>query len=207
MRKAAAAAGNHFMSKAKQSDITCFFCRARNKTSSLFCENCQKILPANTDFFSKFGYQESFTIDTEDLNKKYLSMQSKTHPDLFVKKSEIEQTLALTVSSYLNDAYKILKDDIARSKYILELHNIDLEQTAQTYLKTDPEFLEEVMDLNEEKMDISNDDDQEIFLQKLQNKIQKARLNIVDSFNKKQYEQAAIDTIKLKYYQKASTRI
>ena len=204
MRKVVVVVENHSMSDADRKVTICFFCRHQNEAHLLFCQDCNKILAASTNFFSKFGYPITFDIDLADCKNRYIDMQSKVHPDLFVKKSEIEQTLALNVSSYLNVAYNILQDPLSRSKYILSLYNIDVDLNAQKHFTESPDFLDEIMDLNELQSKINNDEDQVIFAQEISGKISALLLNIANDFKEKNYNQAAIDTIKLKYYQRAS---
>ncbi|MBT4990068.1 MAG: Fe-S protein assembly co-chaperone HscB [Rickettsiales bacterium] len=194
------------MSRNTDNIIICFFCRHKNVAHQLFCQNCNKILTANTNFFIKFGYPVTFDINPTDCKNRYLKMQSQVHPDLFVKKSEIEQTLALNVSSYLNDAFNTLKDNLSRSKYILKLHNIDIDNHANSYFIESPEFLDEILDLNEEQSQISGDAEQENFAQKMNSKITITLADIANDFKVQNYNQAAIDTIKLSYYQKASKK-
>ncbi|MBL6785527.1 MAG: Fe-S protein assembly co-chaperone HscB [Rickettsiales bacterium] len=190
------------MSDLKNKQLVCFFCRHHNPAANIFCQNCDKILTPNTDYFSKFGYPISFDINISDCKNKYLDMQSKVHPDLFVKKSEIEQTLALNFASYLNDAYKTLKDEYLRSKYILKLNNIDLDNNPNQYFKNSNEFLHEIMDITEAQEEAANDDEINQIDNEINAKISQTLLEIANDFKEEDYLKAAIDTIKLSYYQK-----
>lgn len=192
------------MSNKKPNNIVCFFCRYKNSANNLFCSNCDKILSATTDFFSKFGFPISFEIDVNDCKKRYLEMQSKVHPDLFIKKSQIEQTIALNCSSFLNDGYHTLKDDYKRSKYILKLHDIDLDKESHQYFINQTEFLSEIMDLTEAKAEAIDDLEKTKINDYIENQKASTLENIKLDFKSGDISKAAIDTIKLSYYHKAS---
>jgi molecular chaperone HscB len=204
MKKEDVVAGNLFMFNKKPNNLVCFFCRHDNAAHNLFCANCNKILSATTDFFSKFGFPISFEIDINECKKRYLEMQSKVHPDLFIKKSQIEQTIALNCSSFLNDAYNTLKNDYKRSKYILKLHNIDLDKESHQYFINQTEFLSEIMDLTEAKAESRNEVDKTKINEHIENKKLSKLEDIKHDFKSGDIKKAAIDTIKLSYYHKAS---
>ena len=71
----------------------------------------------------------------------------KLHPDNFVRGTEFEKNLSLQRSSELNDAYRTLRDPLARVEYLLEFLNVRKEGT--TKQQAPPELLEEVFELNE----------------------------------------------------------
>ncbi len=71
----------------------------------------------------------------------------KLHPDNFVRASEFERNLSLERSSQLNDAYRTLRDPIARVEYLLE--HLGVRKEGTTKQQAPPELLEEVFELNE----------------------------------------------------------
>jgi molecular chaperone HscB len=87
-------------------------------------------------------------------------MSRKLHPDVYATASGREQEWSLQQSSLLNDAYRTLKDPIARTEYLLKLEGVEFE--GQSKAATDqaretgaqkkqvvpPELLEEVFELN-----------------------------------------------------------
>ena len=46
---------------------------------------------ASLDYFTAFGLDRRFALDTEELSKTYKALQKKLHPDLFSLKQEEEQ--------------------------------------------------------------------------------------------------------------------
>jgi molecular chaperone HscB len=121
---------------------------------------------ASADFFTVFSLPRHLHIDTAALEKAFYAQSRKLHPDRFAAKPLAEQEAALEESSRLNDAYRTLKDPIARTQYLLSLEGVELEE--QSKAATDaarasggekkqlipPELLEEVFELNMQLMEM-----------------------------------------------------
>jgi molecular chaperone HscB len=97
--------------------------------------------------FELFNLPITLNVDTSGLSKKYFELQRKYHPDRFVQATEAEQEEALQVSAQINKAFKTLKDPDETIKYVLQLKGL-LEEEEKYQLS--PDFLMEVMELNEE---------------------------------------------------------
>lgn len=119
----------------------------------MFCNGCQKLQPAveEQDYFALLGLKPRLILDKEVLERSYQALQKKVHPDLFVGKSSQEQAIARARSAAAGEAYMVLRDSIARSKYVLAMHGVDLERAHVD----DPELLEEVMCEQENMMTLS----------------------------------------------------
>jgi molecular chaperone HscB len=112
------------------------------------------------NYFEFFSLPRKLKLDVPALEKHFYVLSRKLHPDRFAAKPVAEQEAALAQSSLLNDAYRTLKDPIARTQYLLTLEGIQLEE--QSKAATDaarasgqqkkqvvpPELLEEVFELN-----------------------------------------------------------
>ena len=70
-------------------------------------------------------------MDTAALEKSFYALSRRLHPDRFASKSAEEQAAALAESSRLNDAYRTLKDPIARTEYLLKLEGVELEEQSK----------------------------------------------------------------------------
>jgi molecular chaperone HscB len=81
------------------------------------------------------------------LEQKFLQLSWKLHPDNFVNATETERELSLKRSSELNDAYRVLRDPVARVEYLLGLEKMRKE--GEHKQQAPPELLEEVFELNE----------------------------------------------------------
>lgn len=99
------------------------------------------------NYFELFDLPVSLNVDKSKLAKKYFELQKKYHPDYFTQATEAEQEEALEKSSAVNKALKILKDKDSTIKYLLQLKGL-LEEEEKYLLP--PDFLMEVMELNEE---------------------------------------------------------
>ena len=126
----------------------CWSCSAATGGAH-FCPACGKIqpLPRDADYFAFFGLPQKLTIDLADLEQRFHSLSWKLHPDNFVRASEDERQLSLDRSSQLNDAYRTLRDPVARVEYLLGLAGMRKE--GQKKQQAPPELLEEVFELNE----------------------------------------------------------
>jgi molecular chaperone HscB len=74
--------------------------------------------------FALFDLPQRLTIDTAELERAFYRLSRKLHPDLYARKSVEEQAWSLRQSSLLNDAYRTLKDPIARTEYLLEIEGL-----------------------------------------------------------------------------------
>ncbi|MDB5280708.1 MAG: chaperone protein HscB [Ferruginibacter sp.] len=104
------------------------------------------------NYFDLFELPVSLQVDDSHLAKKYFELQKKYHPDYFTHSTDEEQEDALEKSSAVNKALKILKDKESTIKYVLQLKGL-LEEEEKYQLP--PDFLMEVMELNEELSDDS----------------------------------------------------
>ena len=100
-----------------------------------------------SDYFALFGLPRKLWIEMGALEQKFLQLSWKLHPDNFVNASAEQQELSLKRSSELNDAYRVLRDPVARVEYLLAMENMRKE--GEHKQQAPPELLEEVFELNE----------------------------------------------------------
>jgi molecular chaperone HscB len=140
---------------------SCWHCQAAVAPAEHFCASCGKVQPpAAVDHFTFFGLPRRLNLDLARLEKEFYRLSRKLHPDVYARDSAQQQQWSLEKSSQLNDAYRALKDPIARTAYLLSLEGVQLEE--QSKAATDrarqtgeekkqvvpPELLEEVFELN-----------------------------------------------------------
>ncbi|MGC1484140.1 MAG: Fe-S protein assembly co-chaperone HscB [Candidatus Acidiferrum sp.] len=99
------------------------------------------------DYFAIFGLPRKLWIEMNALEQEFLKLSWKLHPDNFVNATEQERELSLQRSSELNDAYRTLRDPVARVEYLLGIENMRKE--GEHKQQAPPELLEEVFELNE----------------------------------------------------------
>jgi len=101
--------------------------------------------------FQLFGLPERFLLDSSALDRAYKDLQSEVHPDRYAAAGETEQRLALQASARVNEAYRALKDPVARAHYLLMLHGVDAFDETDTRLPID--FLERQLERREAAAD------------------------------------------------------
>jgi len=104
-------------------------------------------LPQQSDYFAMLQMPRKLWMAMGLLEQKFLQLSWKLHPDNFVNASPEEREIALRRSSELNDAYRTLRDPIARVEYLLAIEGARKE--GQNKQQAPPELLEEVFELNE----------------------------------------------------------
>ena len=98
------------------------------------------------NFFELFNIEISVDINKSDLDEKVKILQNNFHPDKFTNGSDFEKRLALQISSYINDGYKILGDIVLRVEYILKINNFNKDESTTI---NDIDFLQEQIMYNE----------------------------------------------------------
>ena len=93
-------------------------------------------------FFEAFDLEPALSLDAEDLKKRFYERSRQWHPDRFSRASAAEQEKALEMTAVLNDAFRTLRDPVARAEYFLKEKGIELSK------ESPPELLEEVFELN-----------------------------------------------------------
>ncbi len=110
--------------------------------------------------FEVFDLPPVYAVDRSDLERRFLELSKATHPDRFVKAAPRERLEALTRSQAVNDAYRVLKADVARAEYLLALDGRDVGAEGAQAIKADPALLMDMMERNEALDDASRLDDQ-----------------------------------------------
>ena len=114
-----------------------------------FCPACGKIQPQppGADYFSFFGLERKLRRDLAALERQFYELSWKLHPDNFHNASGYEQELSLEKASILNDAWRTLRDPVARVEYLLGLEGVRRE--GEIKQQAPPDLLAEVFELNE----------------------------------------------------------
>ncbi len=98
------------------------------------------------NYFELYEIPVSFHPDADKVKAKFYELSRTYHPDRYTLASAEEQAHALQLSSHNNEAYKTLKSEYATMAYILKLNGV-LEDEEKYNLP--PDFLMEMMELNE----------------------------------------------------------
>jgi molecular chaperone HscB len=130
----------------------CRDCGGGAPVDAHFCPQCTKILAISRhgDYFSFLGLPRRLGLDANDLEQRFRGLSRQFHPDYFFNAPPVERRASLERSSYLNDAYRTLKQPVARVEYLLQLEGLAARSPEEASKQVPPSLLEEVFALNEE---------------------------------------------------------
>jgi molecular chaperone HscB len=99
-----------------------------------------------TNYFELYNLSLTFHPDPAAVKSKFYELSRIHHPDRFVQADEHEKIESLRIAAINNDAYKVLSNSDKTMGYILTIGGL-LEEEEKYSLP--PDFLMEMMDLNE----------------------------------------------------------
>ena len=132
--------------------LECRSCGAGAPVDEHFCPQCSRILALGRhgDYFAFLDLPRRLTIDAQDLEKRFRDLSRKFHPDYYYNATPTERLASLERSSYLNDAYRALKNPVSRVEHLLAIEGLPPAKSEEGTAKVPPSLLEEVFALNEE---------------------------------------------------------
>lgn len=122
----------------------CWQCGTPN--NDLFCPTCNALQQPPREYFKILGLPHKLSVDPAELQKHFYELSRKLHPDRFTQRPPAERENSLQATAILNDAYRTLKDPVARAEYVLRENGFDIGE--QRSKDVPPELLEEVFELN-----------------------------------------------------------
>lgn len=139
------------------------------------------------NYFEIFSLPIGFQVDTQKLRSAFMEIQRATHPDKFAQSNAYEQEEALEHSAMANKAYSLLNNKDLILPYVLELKNYIVPDEK---FALSPDFLLEMMELNEAWRDASTSLEKEAMLTQIKN-----LENEIQAPIKKYLEMDSIDSI------------
>jgi molecular chaperone HscB len=139
--------------------LECRSCGAGAPVDEHFCPQCSRILALGRhgDYFSFLGLPRRLVIDQAHLERRFRDLSRQFHPDYFYNAAPAERLASLERSSYLNDAYRALRNPISRIEHLLAIEGLPPAKSedpstgsGQAAPKIPPGLLEEVFELNEQ---------------------------------------------------------
>jgi molecular chaperone HscB len=97
--------------------------------------------------FELFGLQPAFSVDQAALERSYREIQARVHPDRFAHAGDAERRASLQWTTRVNEAYRSLKNPVARASHILALHGVEVAFETNTAMPV--AFLGQQMELRE----------------------------------------------------------
>jgi molecular chaperone HscB len=130
----------------------CKDCGGGAPSDAHFCPQCSKILPLGraADYFAFMGFERKLNLDAMELERRFRDLSRQFHPDYFYNATPAERRASLERSSYLNDAYRTLRNPVPRIEYLLQLEGLGAKGPQEASKAVPPAMLEEVFALNEE---------------------------------------------------------
>ncbi|ETB60244.1 Fe-S protein assembly co-chaperone HscB, variant [Plasmodium yoelii 17X] len=115
----------NFSNRTKIKKVKCYSCNCDINIETLVplcCQSCKALISVDVfkifNFFELFDIEPTYDIDKNILKKKFNDIQKIYHPDRNSQNPEMEKVNE--VSSYINNAYKTLLNDIDRAIYIMD---------------------------------------------------------------------------------------
>ncbi len=130
----------------------CKHCGAGAPSDAHFCPKCDKILSfvRHGDYFAFLGLPRKLSVDVVDLDRRLRTLSRQFHPDYYYNATPSERVASLERASYLNDAYRTLRDPGLRVEYLLEIEGVPVRKRSGSPGGVPAALLEEVFELNEE---------------------------------------------------------
>ncbi len=132
--------------------VECRTCGAGAPVHEHFCTQCSRILSLGRhgDYFAFLGLPRRLGLDAHDLERRFRDLSRQLHPDFFYNAPQAERLASLERSSYLNDAYRTLRDPSARIEHLLTIEGLGPTRVEGGHGTVPPGLLEEVFELNEQ---------------------------------------------------------
>jgi len=150
------------------------------------------------NYFELFGLPISLKVDTSSLAKKYFELQREFHPDFYTQSDETEQQDALEKSAEINKGLNILKNPDSTIQYVLQLKNL---LTENEKYELPPEFLMDMMDLNEKLLEQDPDSFSKEVVQ-LEESLQNEVKEIIEQYDNKSISEESLQKLKEFYFKK-----
>ena len=79
------------------------------------------------DDFTLLGLPAAQALDRTQLDERWRALQAEVHPDRFAAQGTASQRVAMQWAVRVNEAYRRLKDPIARGRYLCELRGVPVQ--------------------------------------------------------------------------------
>jgi len=186
--------------------VPCWNCSHTSENLQDFCNECKviQLVKEESSYFDILRIEKSFNIDRKHLTKDFRKLQSIYHPDKYTLKSPREQEIAADHSSMINKAYRTLLHPVERAEYLLELAGLPLEEG---HIDLDPEFLINVMEVNEELEEAEDKEAVQEIGEKNQQILDGLLQEVDTAFENENVVEARHVVAKIKYYDNIYNKI
>jgi molecular chaperone HscB len=157
------------------------------------------------NYFELFEIPVQLVVDSSSLQKKFIELSRKYHPDYFATQSSEKQAEVLEISASLNKAWKTFQNPDETIKYVLRSKGL-LEEEEKFQLP--PGFLMEMMEINEQLAEANMEGepatiaDLQSTLNNLQNEIYEPVKEIVEHYKEGITTEKELLQVKEYYFKK-----
>lgn len=157
------------------------------------------------NYFELYDLPMAFQLDNALVKQRFLALSRKYHPDFFAQADATEQADVLEMSSLVNKAYKVFQQPDETMKYVLQLKGLLAEE--EKY-QLPPDFLMEMMELNEQLMDAQLEADKVVIeamkqqINAVQDQIYAPVKTIIEGFDAVNTTEEALLQVKEYYFKK-----
>ncbi|XP_077163519.1 iron-sulfur cluster co-chaperone protein HscB [Paroedura picta] len=165
-----------------------------------FCPACSALQPPDrgADLFRLMGCARTFRLDEAELQRRFRGLQRRLHPDLFSRRPQAERDFSAQHSALVNEAYGTLRSPLSRGLYLLELNGVELEKGTDS--EADPEFLSEIMEINEKLTEMNKEDTMEELENCIAAKQEELVKELGQAFDQDDLQKAKKILVKMKYF-------
>ncbi|MCM1001225.1 MAG: molecular chaperone Hsc20 [Wolbachia endosymbiont of Melophagus ovinus] len=138
----------------------------------------------SSNYFTLFEIEPAFNISFDELEKKYIELS----------RADINERQSKNMEN-INKAYQVLKSPLKRAEHLLNLFGV---KSQKDHLNS--EILNESMEIREYLLDC---DDLQFASRMIDEKIKGCTKNLINSFTTKNFDEAAMQVLRLKYLYKS----
>jgi molecular chaperone HscB len=153
----------------------------------------------SVNYFELFSIEEIYDINKKELEQTFYKLQKLFHPDRFTSENDDKLVeSSTTYSSFINNGYYLLKNDLERAKYLLKMHGYSVLEEDEKL--TDMDLLMQIMETREEIEFANNQEELDIHKKVAQDTKTKLIKKISWLFSNEEYEAVKMRLIKLVYH-------
>ncbi len=190
---------------------SCWSCGQKSDCSSahqlqLLCNaaGCGAVQPIDCDsdinFYELFGCPIGVIVNDSQLDRAFLSLQKKLHPDKFASRGAKHQEVSGRTSAMVNMAYQTMKNPVERVQYLFKLSGIINVIEEGNTLPPRPDLLNEVFEVREKLENCKSQDEVRFIMQLNHAKICEILEELQSAFIRRDYKMLADGAIRLQYF-------
>lgn len=84
---------------------------------------------AAANHFVELGLEPTYDLDLAALERNYLALAQRHHPDRVAAGTVTERRAAMETSGAINEGYRVLRDAVRRAEYLCRLGGVDLDSS------------------------------------------------------------------------------